>query len=229
MLGILGGMSWQSTAAYYRLINEGVQRARGGHHSAPLLVASVDFAPVEAWQRSGEWERAAAFLADAGRALERGGAFAIAMTTNTMHRVFSTLESATTIPWIHIADATADSIAAASLRRVALLGTRFTMEESFLRDRIAERAGVEVIVPDAEGRSAVDAIIFGELVHGIVRDESRSRYREIVGRLQRDGADGVILGCTEIGLLIGAGDVDVPVFDTTATHAAACVEALLAR
>ncbi|CAM3540901.1 aspartate/glutamate racemase family protein [Nocardioides zeicaulis] len=222
-IGLLGGMSWESTELYHRLVNEDVRARLGGFHSARLVLASVDFAEVEAMQAAGEWERAGALLADEARGLEAAGAACVVLCTNTMHKVAGAIEAAVDVPLLHIGDVTARAVRAAGIERVALLGTRFTMEQDFLRERLAGH-GLDVVVPDAEGRTVVHDVIYGELVHGVVRDASRAAYVEVVDRLVAEGAQGVVLGCTEIELLIGPDDVDVPVFATTALHARAAVD-----
>lgn len=226
-IGLLGGMSWESSVLYERLINEEVRRRLGGLHSADLLVRSYDFAEIEALQRSGEWELAGQLLAEDAQRLEWAGAELVLLCTNTMHKVAPAIESAIGIPFLHLADATADAVAAAGVDRVGLLGTRFTMEEPFYRDRLAAH-GLVVDVPDTDDRALVDRVIFDELVRGEVRDDSRTAYLEVVDRLVETGAEGVIAGCTEIELLIGPDDVEVPFFPTTAIHAAAAVDAALA-
>lgn len=226
-IGLLGGMSWESSVLYERLINEEVRHRLGGLHSADLLVRSYDFAEIEALQRSGEWELAGQLLAEDAQRLEWAGAELVLLCTNTMHKVAPAIESAIGIPFLHLADATADAVAAAGVDRVGLLGTRFTMEEPFYRDRLAAH-GLVVDVPDTDDRALVDRVIFTELVRGEVRDESRTAYLEVVDRLVETGAEGVIAGCTEIELLIGPDDVEVPFFPTTAIHAAAAVDAALA-
>ncbi len=223
-IGILGGMSWESSAEYYRLINEGVRERLGGLHSAELLLRSVDFEPVERLQHAGAWEELGKLLAEAARELERGGAEGILLATNTMHKVADAIESATELPFLHIADATAERLRREGVRRVGLLGTAFTMEEPFYRRRLEERYGLEVLVPEAPGRERVHRVIYDELCLGITREESRRAYLEIVEELARRGAEAVILGCTEIGLLIRDGDASVPLYDTTRIHAEAAVE-----
>lgn len=217
-LGLLGGMSWESTLPYYRVLNERVRDRLGGLHSARLLLYSVDFAEIEALQHRGEWDAAGELLADAARRLEQAGAQAMVICTNTMHRVAAHVEAATTVPLLHIADATARRIHASGLRSVALLGTRFTMEQAFYRERL-ERSGLRVIVPDAAARERIHAIIYDELCRGVIRDESRAFYRQAMAALVEQGAQGVILGCTEIALLVGADDASVPLFDTARIHA----------
>jgi aspartate racemase len=217
-------MSFESTAIYYRLINEGVRSRLGGHHSAKLILWSVDFAEIEAMQRAGDWVAAGLALADAARRLEGAGAEAIVIATNTMHNVAGVVADAVTVPLLHIADATAHAIKRAGCRRPLLLGTRFTMEQAFYKERLKQRHGIEVAVPDAAGRDTVHAIIYEELVHGTVKPDSRGRYLEVIADARRIGTDSVIFGCTEIGMLLAAADLVEPVFDTTALHAAAVVD-----
>jgi aspartate racemase len=228
IIGLLGGMSWKSSAEYERLINQAVKQRLGGLHSARSLLLTVDFAEVEAMQQEGRWDEAGALLAEAARSLERGGADCVVLCTNTMHKVADAITAATALPFIHIADATAAAICATGLRRVGLLGTRFTMEEPFLRDRLVEQHGLEVLVPGAADRAVVNRVIYEELCLGVVREESRAQYRAVIERLVMEGAEGVILGCTEITLLVGQGDSPVPLFDTTRLHALAAVEFALA-
>lgn len=228
-IGLIGGMSWQSTAQYYALINEGVAARVGPAHSASILMLSVDFAEIQALQHHGDWDALAARMADAGRALQAGGADCIAVCTNTMHKLADAITDAADLPLLHIADAAGAAIAAAGMKRVGLLGTAFTMEQDFYRGRLAERFGLDVIVPGAEDRATVHRIIYDELCRGAIRDESRAAYRQVIARLVADGAEGVILGCTEIMLLVGADDSAVPLFDTTALHAAAAVDFALAE
>jgi aspartate racemase len=227
-IGLIGGMSWESSAEYYRLINETVKERLGGLHSARSLLLTVDFAEVEAMQQAGRWEEAGALLADAASGLERGGADRIVLCTNTMHKVADAITAATTLPFIHIADATAAAIRAAGLRRVGLLGTRFTMEEPFYRGRLAEQHGLEVLVPDTEDRAVVNRVIYEELCLGVIREESRAQYRAVMAQLVAQGAEGIILGCIEITLLVSQSDSTVPLFDTTRLHALAAVDFALA-
>lgn len=222
-VGLIGGMSWESTALYYRLANEGVRQRCGGLHSAPLVIASVDFAPVAARQHDGDWAWLAQHMADSARTLEYAGATAIALATNTMHKVADAIEAAVAVPLLHIADATGAALAAAGVTRVGLLGTAFTMEQDFYRDRLT-RFGCETIVPDAEARAAVHRIIYDELVQGVVRPESRALYRAVMAALVAQGAQGIVLGCTEITMLVDSSDAAVPLYDTTALHAAAVVD-----
>jgi aspartate racemase len=226
-IGIIGGMSWESTVTYYQLINEEVGRRLGGFHSASVLLSSVDFAEIERMQTTGAWDDAGRALSNEAAALERAGADLLILATNTMHKVAETIERAVSIPMLHIADATGRAVVAAGVETVALLGTRYTMEQDFYRGRLASRFGLKVLVPDAGDRATVDAVIFDELVHGIVSETSKRSYIDIIGRLVELGAEGVILGCTEIGLLVGPEDIEVPAFDTTRLHATAAVAAAM--
>jgi len=227
-LGLLGGMSWESTQTYYRLINEGVRDRLGGLHSAELVLYSVDFEPIERLQSAGRWDEAGAELAGAAARLEAAGAEGLLLCTNTMHKVAPAIEAAVSIPLVHIADATGESVTAAGHSVVGLLGTRFTMAESFYRGRLAERYGLEVLIPDEPERELVDRVIFEELCLGRVLEGSRAAYRDIMRALVERGAQAIILGCTEISLLVDAGDAPVPLFDTTAIHATTAVEWALA-
>jgi len=225
-IGLIGGMSWESTLGYYRQINEAVKRRLGGLHSARIVLYSVDFHDIERLQHAGDWDAAGAALADAARALERAGADFVVLCTNTMHKVAPAIEAAVAIPLLHIADPTAAAIKAAGVARVGLLGTRFTMEQAFYRDRLRDR-GLDVLVPDEAARERVHRVIYDELCLGVVREASRAAYRDIMRALVARGAEAVILGCTEISLLVGADDAAVPLFDTTALHAQAAVDAAL--
>ena len=222
-LGLIGGMSWESTALYYRLINETVKARLGGLHSARLVLHSVDFHDIEVLQRAGQWDQAGELLAQAGRSLVAAGADALVLCTNTMHKVADAIERAAGVPLLHIADPTARAIKAAGLSRVGLLGTGFTMEQEFYRERL-RRHGVEALVPPPADRAVVHRVIYEELVLGTVRAESRAQYLRIIDGLLRGGAQGVILGCTEIGMLIGPNDVAVPTFDTAYLHATTAAE-----
>lgn len=222
-IGLLGGMSWESSAEYYRLINAGVRDRLGGLHSARSLLLTVDFAEIEELQRAGRWPEAGALLADAARQLERGGAECVLLCTNTMHKVAEVIEAALRVPFIHIADATAAQIRARGLRRPGLLGTRYTMEQEFYRGRLARRFELDVLVPEPAEREAVNRIIYEELCLGVARPESREQYRATMAGLAARGADCIIYGCTEITLLVSAADTPLPVFDTTRIHAAAAV------
>lgn len=223
VIGLIGGMSWKSSAEYYRLINEGVQARLGGMHSARCLLWSFDFADIETLQRADRWEEAAGLMVDAAARLERGGADFLVIATNTMHIAAPQIEAASTLPLLHIADPTARKIKQAGLRRVALLGTAFTMERDFYRGRLQALHGLDVLVPDAADRAIVHRIIYEELVQGRVVAASRQAYREVIARLVARGAEAIILGCTEIMLLVGPEDSPVPLFDTTALHAEAAV------
>ena len=223
-IGLIGGMSWESTIPYYRHINETVKRRLGGLHSAKVILFSVDFHDIEQMQHAGKWDEAGAVLVDAARALERAGADFLVVCTNTMHKVAPAIEAAVRIPLLHIADPTALAIKQAGLHTVGLLGTRFTMEQAFYRDRLQHDHGINVLVPDAADRETVHRIIYEELCLGQVKDASRDAYRAVMARLVAQGAQAVILGCTEIALLVGADDAAVPLFDTTAIHAQAAAE-----
>lgn len=226
-IGLIGGMSWESTAEYYRLLNEFTRDRLGGLHSARCVLYSVDFAEIEELQVQGRWEEAGDVLAAAARAVEKAGADMVLICTNTMHKVAGQVAAAVTVPLLHLADATATAVRAAEVRTVGLLGTAFTMEQDFYRARLAAQ-GLEVLVPDAAGRALVHRVIYEELCLGIVTDESRKEYRRVIENLVRQGAQGVILGCTEIELLVGPQDSPVPVFPTTRLHAEAAVDAALA-
>ena len=217
-------MSWESTVPYYRHINETVKQRLGGLHSAKVILFSVDFHDIELLQVAGQWDEAGVILADAARALERAGAQVLVLCTNTMHKVAPAIEAATTIPLLHIADPTADAIKQAGWRTVGLLGTRFTMEQTFYRERLERDRKITVLVPEATDRDTVHRIIYDELVLGVVSARSRDAYRAVIARLVAQGAQAVILGCTEISLLIGDQDAAVPLFDTTAIHARAAAE-----
>lgn len=227
LIGLIGGMSWESTESYYRLINQAVKARLGGLHSARLLLYSVDFHEIEMLQRSGDWDTAGRLLADAARSLQAAGAECVLLCTNTMHKVAPAIEAAVSIPLLHIADATAAAIVAAGHTRVGLLGTRFTMEEAFYRERLASRHGLDVLIPAAAERADVNRIIYQELCLGVIREDSRARYREAIRQLVAAGAQAIILGCTEISLLVSALDASVPLFDTTALHARAAVDVAL--
>ncbi len=223
-IGLIGGMSWESSLEYYRLINEGVKAKLGGLHSARCLLNSVDFAEIEPLQRLGQWEEAAQQLVAAARQLEKGGADFLLLCTNTMHKVADAVQHGVSIPLLHIADATAHAVKARSLSKVGLLGTRFTMEEDFYRGRLSSRHGLDVLIPEEEDRRTVHRIIYEELCVGKIVDHSRQEYVQIMDRLAQRGAEAVLLGCTEIGLLVSPSDCSVPVFDTTRIHAEAAVE-----
>lgn len=228
VIGLIGGMSWESTVPYYRLINEGVKARLGGLHSAKIVLYSFDFAEIERLQHRGEWDEAGALLADVARVLERAGADFVVLCTNTMHKVAPAIEAAVAIPLLHIADPTAAAIHQAGLSCVGLLGTRFTMEQDFYRARLTDRHGIDVVIPDDDDRALVHRVIYEELCLGRVEEASRLAYRDVIQRLVAQGAQGVILGCTEISMLVGVEDAAVPLFDTTGLHAAAAVQAALA-
>ncbi len=226
VIGLMGGMSWESSAEYYRIINEAVRDKLGGLRSARCLMWSFDFGEIEALQHAGRWNDAAALLIDAAQRLERGGADFFLICTNTMHRLADQVQAAVRIPLLHIADPTAERIKAQGISRVGLLGTAFTMEQDFYKERL-RRGGLDVIVPEAEDRAAVHRVIYDELVQGRVEPASRDAYRAVIARLVGRGAEAVILGCTEIMLLVMASDSPVPLFDTTRIHAEAAVERAL--
>jgi aspartate racemase len=218
-LGLIGGMSWESTQLYYRMLNEAVKQRLGGLHSAQLVLYSVDFHEIEVLQRDGDWDEAGRRLADVARALAAAGAQGLVLCTNTMHKVADAIEAAVTLPLLHIADPTGDALRAAGHHRVGLLGTRFTMEQAFYVERLRARHGLEVLLPPPEDRELVHRVIYDELCLGEVKDTSREAYRAVMQRLVQRGADSLILGCTEITMLVGPGDAGVPLFDTTALHA----------
>lgn len=224
VIGLIGGMSWESTVPYYRHINEAVKARLGGLHSARLVLYSVDFQEIEHLQKTGDWARAGDILADAARALAAAGAQCIVLCTNTMHKVAPAIEAAVPLPLLHIADPTAAAIKRAELSRVGLLGTRFTMEQSFYRDRLSQQHGLAVLVPQAEDRALVHRVIFEELCLGKVLPASRLHYQRVMADLVAQGAQGIILGCTEISLLVTQADCSVPLFDTTHLHAVGAAE-----
>jgi aspartate racemase len=226
-IGLLGGMSWESTAEYYRLANEAVAARLGGLHSARCLMLSVDFADIEAMQAEGRWDEAGDALAAEARRLQAGGADFLVLCTNTMHKVAAQIEAAIDIPMVNLADTTARAVLAAGVTRVGLLGTRFTMEQSFYRDRLAGH-GLDVVVPESSDIATVNRVIYNELCLGIVRDESRAEYLEVIDRLIDAGVEGIVLGCTEIELLVGPDDIAVPAFPTTRIHVEAAVDLALA-
>ncbi|MGC0925190.1 aspartate/glutamate racemase family protein [Pantoea agglomerans] len=228
VIGLLGGMSWESTALYYRILNQQVKQRLGGLHSAELVLYSVDFQRIEQLQAAGEWQQAGEILAEAARNLERAGAQFIVLCTNTMHKVAAQISAATGIPLLHIADATGRRIQQAGVRKVGLLATRFTMEQDFYRGRLQQQFGLEVITPDREDRIFVHEVIYHELCLGEIKPASRRRYGEIMQQLVAQGAEAIILGCTEITLLVDATDASVPLFDTTLIHAEEAVTQALA-
>ncbi|CNE11066.1 aspartate/glutamate racemase family protein [Yersinia nurmii] len=223
-LGLIGGMSWESTIPYYRIINQYVKKNLGGLHSAKIVLYSVDFHEIEQMQSSGDWQAAGRLLAEAAVALKKAGAEAIVVCTNTMHKVADEIEAVSGLPLLHIADATAAQIKHQGLKKIGLLGTRYTMEQDFYRGRLTERHNIDVVVPDAADREIVNRIIYQELCLGEINEKSRAEYRRIIAKLEQQGAKGIIFGCTEITLLVNAEDASVPVFDTTAIHAQTAAE-----
>ncbi|MCY4071137.1 MAG: aspartate/glutamate racemase family protein [Chloroflexi bacterium] len=223
-IGLIGGLSWESSIEYYRIINQETQKRLGGIHSAKCLMHSFDFAEIESLQESGDWDAARERMIAAAQNLEGAGANCIVICSNTMHRMAGDVAAAVDLPLVHIADATAEVILGDGLRSVGLLGTRYTMEQDFYKGRMTERFGLHVRIPDAAGRDIVHGIIYEELVRGLIKPESRALYQAVIEQLRRDGAEAVILGCTEIGLLIKPQDCPIPSYDTTYLHALAAVE-----
>ena len=228
-IGLIGGMSWESTAVYYRRLNEQVRARLGGLHSADILMRSLDFDAIVSLQKQGRWDEACQILIDVARGLEQGGAGCVLICTNTMHKLADEVQNAISIPLLHIADVTATAIRAAGLQRPLLLATRYTMEQDFYVTRLRAGFGLDPVIPAADDRTVIHDVIFDELCQGIVRDESRTMYLEAIARGRAAGADSVILGCTEICLLIGPAHIDLPVFDSTLLHADAAIEFSLAR
>lgn len=228
-IGLIGGMSWESSIEYYRIINQQVREELGGVHSARSVMVSVDFGEIERLQTEGNWQEAARIMVQCAKVLEGAGADFILICTNTMHLMADEVQAAVEIPLLHIADATARAIQKAGLKSVGLLGTRFTMEKDFYRERLETTHGLRVITPDDEGREQVHRIIFDELVQGKINKESRDQYLEVIQNLIEDGAEGIVLGCTEIGLLVKQEDVTLPVFDTLEIHAQAAVDVALGQ
>ncbi|MDH0293188.1 aspartate/glutamate racemase family protein [Pseudomonas sp. GD04087] len=226
-IGLIGGMSWESTIPYYRQINERIKEKLGGLHSAKIALYSVDFHEIERLQHAGDWPAAGRLLADAARSLQAAGADYLVLCTNTMHKVAPAIEAAVDIPLLHIADPTAEAIRAAGVATVGLLGTRFTMEQAFYKDRLVETFGLTVLTPDEADRQVVHRIIYEELCLGQIREASRQEYRRIIAALVEQGAEAVILGCTEISLLVGPADASVELFDTTALHALRAADAAI--
>ena len=224
-IGLIGGMSWESSIEYYRIINQTAREKLGGLHSAKSLMVTVDFAEIEKLQHEGRWDDAAQILVQCAQELERGGADFIVLCTNTMHKVADQIQADVKIPFLHIADATAERIKSAGLQKIGLLGTRFTMEQGFYKSRLIEKYGLDVLVPNHEDRELVHRVIYDELCLGIVRNDSRESYKEIMRTLVEQGAQGIILGCTEVGLLLSSANVDAPVFDTVEIHCRAALEA----
>jgi aspartate racemase len=226
-IGLMGGMSWESSIAYYRLINECVRRRLGGHHSARSVMVSIDFAEIEALQRQDNWKAAARILIKAAQQIELAGADMLLICTNTMHKLADQVQEQINIPLLHIADATGDDIKHQGLDKVALLGTRFTMEEQFYKGRLEDRYGLHVLIPGKADRDMIHRVIYKELVLGIINPDSKAAYLAVIENLEQQGAQGVILGCTELGLLINALDADLPIFDTTEIHALTAVDLAL--
>ena len=227
-IGLIGGMSWESSAEYYRLINEEVRNRLGSTHSAKSLMWSMDFAEIETLQHEGNWQALSEKMCQAAVSLERGGADFIVICTNTMHKLAEQVQACLNIPLLHIADATAKEITSKNIKKVGLLGTEFTMKQDFYKGRLADKFGLEVFIPNDEDCQIVHRIIYQELVAGVIRDESRQQYRQIIQKLVDAGAEAIILGCTEIMLLVSPADSTVPVFDTTGIHAQAAVNMALA-
>ena len=223
-IGMIGGMSWESSLEYYRLINEAVKEQLGDLHSAKSLMYSVDFAEIEALQREGRWQEATQVMIDDARAVEAGGADFLIICTNTMHKMADDVQRSIAIPLLHIADATAEAIQARGLQRVGLLGTRFTMEQDFYRGRLVEKYALDVLVPGSADREIVHRVIYDELVLGKIKSDSKAEYMRIIAALAQAGAEGIILGCTEIGLLVSQADCSLPLFDTTRIHALAAIK-----
>ncbi len=226
-IGLIGGMSWESTVEYYRLINQETKTRLGGLHSARILMESLDFAEIAEMQYAGRWDEMGKILAGSARRLEGAGADLVLICTNTMHKLADQVQAAVSIPLLHIVDPVATAMKAAGMKRVGLLGTNFTMSDSFFRDRLAERFGLEAVVPGDADKQVVHRVIYEELCLGQTEERSRAAYRSIMERLVANGAEGIILGCTEIGLLVGPGDASVPLFDTTVLHARAAVDMAL--
>ncbi|WP_448217227.1 aspartate/glutamate racemase family protein [Endozoicomonas sp. 2B-B] len=223
-IGLLGGMSWESTASYYKAINEGIKEVLGGLHSAKICLYSVDFDEIEKLQHSGRWDKTGKILSQAAQSVEAGGADFILICTNTMHKVSEEIQSSISIPLVHIADATAEKLITDGIKRVGLLGTKFTMEQDFYKNRVSENYGIEVIVPNDQDQNIIHKVIYNELCLGEINDESREKYLEIISNLYSQGAEAVILGCTEIALLVQQQHTNIPLYDTTQIHAAQAVK-----
>ena len=228
-IGMLGGMSWESTASYYKVLNEGVKNSLGGLHSAKICMVSVDFAKIEALQHQGDWQQTAKLLTKAAKSVEAGGADFLLICTNTMHKVADEIASNITIPILHIADATAEQLKHDNITRVGLLGTQFTMEQNFYKERLTNKHNIEVLIPEPNERKRVHEVIYSQLCQGIIDDDSRTDYVRIIERLFEQGAQAIILGCTEIALLVKPQHTQVPLYDTTKIHAEAAVKLALAK
>lgn len=226
-IGLIGGLSWESTVEYYRIINETVRERLGGLHSAKIVMYSLDFSKIEALQRKGDWETLAGIMTDAAKRVERGGADLLVICANLMHRPADVVEANVQIPLLHIVDATASKIKEMGLKKIGLLGTRYTMEMDFYKNRLTEKHGIEVLIPEDEDRTSVHEIIYGELCRGIIIPTSKEIYLQVIERLITRGAEGIILGCTEIPLLIKQEDANIPLFNTTQIHAETAVEIAL--
>jgi len=224
IIGMLGGMSWESTASYYKLINEGIKQRLGGLHSAKICLFSVDFAEIERLQANGDWNAATEILLQAAKSVAAGGADFLIICTNTMHKIAPAIEQQIAIPLLHIADATAEKLKADNVRKAGLLGTRFTMEQDFYKGRLVEKHSIDVLVPEAQACDSVHEIIYTELCQGVIRAESKTVYLEVMDSLVKQGAEAIILGCTEIALLVAQQDTDIPLYDTTAIHAEKAVQ-----
>ncbi|MDX2500661.1 MAG: aspartate/glutamate racemase family protein, partial [Deltaproteobacteria bacterium] len=223
-IGMIGGMSWESSIEYYRIVNQAVREKLGGLHSAKSIMYSVEFAEIEELQHQNQWDKLAEIMVEAGRSLEKGGADFVIICTNTMHKLYDEVQQSIKIPMLNIADATAEKIKTEGIDRIALLGTRFTMEEDFYKGRLVEKYGLEVMIPSPEQMETVHRVIYDELCAGIIKPDSKHRYAAIIQDMVAEGAGGVILGCTEIGLLVKPEDSPVPLFDTTEIHARAAVD-----
>ena len=228
-IGLIGGMSWESSIEYYRIINQEIQKKLGGVHSAKSVMVSLDFAEIEELQNQGNWDEATRIMVETAQLVEKGGADFVLICTNTMHLMAEEVQAGVNIPLLHIADATAQAVKQRELDIIGLLGTRFTMEKEFYRGRLEELHQLKVLIPDREKREQVHRVIYDELVQGMITDDSREIYREVIDTLVAGGAQGIVLGCTEIGLLVKQEDVPVPVFDTMEIHARAAVDAALGR
>ena len=227
IIGLLGGMSWESTLEYYKMINEGIKERLGGLHSAKIAMISIDFEPIEKLQHQGRWGEMAKMLSNDAKSIEKAGADFLLICTNTMHKVATDIENSIQIPLLHIADATAEELIKEGIKTVGLLGTAFTMEEDFYKGRLTKKYGLKVITPNKQDRETIHKIIYNELCLGKVKDDSKKEYLRIINELAKNGAEGVILGCTEIGLLVKQSDTDIKLFDTTQIHAKKAVELAL--
>jgi len=226
-IGLLGGMSWESTLEYYKMINEGIRRRLGGLHSARIAMVSIDFEPIEKFQHQGNWDKMTAMLLNDAKNIEKAGADFLLICTNTMHKIAQDIENSIKIPLLHIADATAEELIKEGIKTVGLLGTAFTMQEEFYKGRLEKKHGLKVVTPDKQDREIIHKIIYNELCLGKIKEDSKKEYLRIINKLEKNGASGVILGCTEIGLLVKQSDTDIKLFDTTKIHAKKAVELAL--